>query len=130
MVPELSVMDYEKSLHFILGSNVRIQRENSSFAYLEREEVHIMLEQFHDKGRNSTEPIYPLGRGINFQMEFSEIESIHTNLSAINYPIYKQIQNSWYDTGEVLIGRKEFLVQDLDGYLLRFTHFIGEKPKC
>jgi hypothetical protein len=133
MVPELSVMDYAKSLHFytqILGFNMRIQREAPSFAYLEREKVQIMLEQFHDEGWNSAEHVYPLGRGVNFQMEFSEIDSMHTSLGAIIYPLYQQMQDSWYDTGEVLTGQKEFLVQDPDGCLLRFTHFIGEKPKC
>ncbi|HAT7741725.1 TPA: VOC family protein, partial [Vibrio vulnificus] len=28
-----------------------------------------------------------------------------------------------------LSGQKEFLVQDPDGYLLRFSQYLGEKPK-
>ncbi|HFQ4989843.1 TPA: VOC family protein, partial [Vibrio vulnificus] len=26
-------------------------------------------------------------------------------------------------------GQKEFLIQDPDGYLLRFSQYLGEKPK-
>lgn len=132
MVPELSVMNFSKSLHFytqVLAFNVRTKRENPSFAYIEREKVQIMLEQFHLKGWNTAKHTYPLGRGVNFQMEFFEIESTYTKLMILNYPIYQEMADSWYDTGELLIGQKEFLIQDPDGYLLRFTSFIAQQPK-
>ncbi len=53
MVTELSVRDLAASLHFyrdILGFGVRNQRTEPQFAYLEFEQVQIMLEQIHDQG--------------------------------------------------------------------------------
>ncbi|CAG9296816.1 hypothetical protein CEDIAZO_01974 [Celerinatantimonas diazotrophica] len=47
MVPELSVSDFSKSLNFyceILGFKVRSQRTKPDFAYIEFEQVQIMLE--------------------------------------------------------------------------------------
>jgi len=43
--------------------------------------------------------------------------------------LYRELKESWYDTGGVLSGQKEILVQDPDGYLLRFTQYLGENPK-
>lgn len=55
MVPELTVMNFEQSLRFyteILGFKVRNQRSAPNFAYLEQEQVQIMIEQFHETGWN------------------------------------------------------------------------------
>ncbi len=41
----------------------------------------------------------------------------------------KELKETWYDIGEILSGQKEFLIQDPDGYLLRFTEYLGEKSK-
>ncbi|WP_240538627.1 VOC family protein [Halomonas sp. SH5A2] len=53
IVPEWSVTNFEKSLKFyqeLLGFKVRNKRSNPDFAYLENENVQIMLEQIHDTG--------------------------------------------------------------------------------
>jgi len=34
----------------------------------------------------------------------------------------------WYRQGQILLGRREFLVMDPDGYLLRFAQSLGERP--
>lgn len=44
-----------------------------------------------------------------------------------NISLYRDIDELWYDTGSALAGQLEFLVQDPDGYLLRFTQYLGEK---
>lgn len=132
MVPELTVTDFNKSLAFyteILGFQIRNQRDKPDFAYLEHEKVQIMIEQFHESGWNTAELSYPLGRGINLQIELTNIEPIFDRLKKSNVKLYRDIKESWYDAGSVLSGQKEFLVQDPDGYLLRFTQFLGEKPK-
>lgn len=130
MVPELSVTNFGESLKFyqdLLGFKVRNQRSNPEFAYLENEKVQIMLEQFHDKGWVTGALEYPLGRGINFQIELTDISPILERLKAANVPLYREQQENWYDEGNVLSGQREFLVQDPDGYLLRFTQYLGEK---
>lgn len=88
-----------------------------------------MLEQIHDTGWSTGELEYPLGRGVNFQMELTDISPILERLNAANVVLYREPNESWYDEGNVLSGQREFLVQDPDGYLLRFTQYLGEKSK-
>jgi hypothetical protein len=33
----------------------------------------------------------------------------------------------WYRKTDVEVGVKQFLVQDPDGYLIRFTEYLGER---
>ncbi|MGO1297167.1 MAG: bleomycin resistance protein [Vibrio sp.] len=130
MVPELSVSDFDQSLQFyrdLLVFTVRNQRSNPKFAYLENEKVHIMLEQMHDSGWATGTLQYPLGRGINFQIELTDVSPLLERLSAANIALFKPPQDNWYDEGAVMSGQREFLVQDPDGYLLRFTQYLGEK---
>ena len=130
MVPELSVSNFDQSLSFyrdLLGFTVRNQRTRPNFAYLENEKVHIMLEQIHDSGWVTGALQYPLGRGVNFQMELTDISPVLERLLKANVELYRQPQDNWYDEGEMMSGQREFLVQDPDGYLLRFTQYLGEK---
>ncbi|MEZ8692236.1 bleomycin resistance protein [Vibrio splendidus] len=132
MVPELSVSNFEASLSFyidVLGFSVRIKRENPDFVYLEQEQVQIMLEQITDSGWNTGELVAPLGRGINFQIELSDLEPLLKRLKQAQVPFFRDLKETWYDIGEKLSGEREFLIQDPDGYLLRFTQHLGEKAK-
>jgi catechol 2,3-dioxygenase-like lactoylglutathione lyase family enzyme len=87
MVPELSVSNFEESLNFyqhLLGFKIRNQRSNPDFAYSENEKVQIMLEQIHDAGWVTGELEYPLGRGVNFQIELTDISPIIERLKALD----------------------------------------------
>jgi hypothetical protein len=70
---------------------------------------------------------YPFGRGINFQIKVDNVANLHDNLRKIDYPIKVEIQENWYRADNKLIGKKEFLIMDPDGYLLRFSQSIGER---
>lgn len=132
MVPELSVTNFEKSLNFyqeLLGFKIRNQRSNPDFVYLENEKVQIMLEQVHKTDWQTGDLEFPLGRGVNFQIELEDISPILERLKAANISLFRELQENWYDEGDVMSGQQEFLVQDPDGYLLRFTQFLGEKAK-
>ncbi|MCF7486704.1 VOC family protein [Vibrio sp. A2-1] len=132
MVPELSVSNFEASLSFyvdVLGFSVRIKRENPDFVYLEQEQVQIMLEQITDSGWITGELVTPLGRGVNFQIELSDLDPLTERLKKANVRFFRDLKETWYDIGEKLSGEREFLIQDLDGYLLRFTQHLGEKAK-
>lgn len=127
MVPELTVTDFSTSLRFYtdtLGFSVMIRRSNPDFAYINLGEAQLMLEQFHDQGWNTAELIKPLGRGINFQIEVDDIKAIHDRLTAQGVPLYRQLQDNHYPVGEAIACQREFLVQDPDGYLLRFSQYI------
>lgn len=132
MVPELSVSNFERSLAFyvdVLGFSIRIRRENPDFVYLEQEHVHMMLEQISDEGWVTGELEAPLGRGVNFQIELSDLEPLVKRLQTHKVPLFREMKETWYDIGEKLSGERELLLQDPDGYLLRFTQHLGEKPK-
>lgn len=132
MVPELSVSNFERSLAFyvdVLGFSIRIRRENPDFVYLEQEHVHMMLEQISDEGWITGELEAPLGRGVNFQIELSDLEPLVKRLKTHKVPLFREMKETWYDIGEKLSGERELLLQDPDGYLLRFTQHLGEKPK-
>ena len=69
----------------------------------------------------------PFGRGINFQIEVKRIKPILDSLAKHNYPLFKDVMENWYRQDNKLLGNKEFLVQDPDGYLLRFSEDLGVK---
>ena len=86
-----------------------------------------MLEQVHDKAWLTGDMTAPFGRGVNFQMELPSLNGVLERSKLNQTELYRDVQESWYDIGEKLSGQREFLVQDPDGYLLRFTQHIGEK---
>ena len=129
LIPEFSVSDLMKSLHFYvetIGFKIEYKRDESKFAFLSYEGNQIMLEEQNDLWE--TGPLsYPFGRGLNFQMEVSQIAPIVESLRAANYPLMKAPFESWYRKDNQQLGQVEFLVQDPDGYLLRFCEFIGDR---
>jgi extradiol dioxygenase family protein len=129
LVPELTVFDLERSRVFytqLLGFQISFEREG--FVYLELEGTQIMLEAHHESGWNTAPLEPPLGRGVNFQIELEDVAPVHTRLQAAGVALFREMRESWYQTGDVQSGQREFLVQDPDGYLLRFSQFLGENP--
>ena len=125
LVPELSVSDFEQSVQFyteILGFEVLFSRD--LFVYLELEEVQFMLQQRSIDGWQTGGLEPPFGRGINFQIELDDIAPLYERLKAANHPFFRDVKDGWYKTGNVLSGQREFLIQDPDGYLLRFCQAI------
>ena len=70
---------------------------------------------------------YPFGNGINFQIEVKDVDKVYNTLKENNVPILFEMEENWYRMDDKLLGNKEFLVQDPDGYLLRFSEDLGEK---
>lgn len=130
LVPELTVSDLQVSLDFYtrLGFMVEYSRMEKGFVFLSREAAQIMLEQYHLEGWNVAELERPFGRGINFQIECTEITPLLAALEEIGYPLYRPRYETWRKVDRELIGEAEFLVQDPDGYLLRFSEYLGSRP--
>ena len=132
LVPELSVSDFARSLDFytrILHFSIAYQRSEEGFAFLVLDNVQIMIDEI---GKSRTwktgEFDFPLGRGINFQIEVANIDGILENLRQNNIPLFLDVEERWYRTKDYESGNKQFLVQDPDGYLLRFTQDLGTRP--
>ena len=132
LVPELSVTDYKASRHFwcdLVGFSLRYERPEEGFGYLVLGNAHLMLDQIN-VGRTwetgSLEP--PLGRGINFEVQVENLDTILRRIKNAGWPIFVEPEEKWYRAGEIEIGVRQFLVQDPDGFLLRLQQEIGERP--
>lgn len=95
------------------------EREEDKFAFLSYNSSQIMIEQINDNW-NVGKLEHPFGRGINFQIETNEIEEVSKRLKENNIEVYKDIFISKYEGNGTVYEEKELLVQDPDGYLLRF----------
>ena len=130
IIPELSVTNLEISLKFYktLGFKIEYERPENKFVFLSMGEIQFMIQEISDDDKWDVAPLsYPFGNGINFQLEVDNVESIYNSLKENNYKIAFDIEENWYRQDNKLLGNKEFLVQDLDGYLLRFSEDLGEK---
>ena len=122
LIPELSVQNFERSLRFyteVLGFKIKYQRPENKFAFLEFEGAQIMLEQYN--GNWTTGKLeHPFGRGINFSVKARNLEGFYDKVSAVGHPIFRGLEKYEYRCNDEMLTGKEFLIQDLDGYLLRF----------
>ena len=129
-IPELSVTNLENSLKFYktIGFKIEYERPENKFVFLSLGEIQFMLQEISLDDKWNLAPLtYPFGNGINFQLEVENIDTIYTNLIKNNYKISFEMEENWYRQDNKLLGNKEFLIQDPDGYLLRFSKDLGEK---
>lgn len=132
LIPEFDVFNLDETLHFyvdILGFKVEYDRKNEKFAYLSFEKAQIMIQEI-DGGNNKWQTgklEYPLGRGINFEIDVESIDGIYNKLKSENYEIFVDIEEHWYRKEDILLGNREFLVKDPNGYLLRFSEELPSK---
>ncbi len=130
VVPELLVSDIARSLAFyrdVCGFRIRFSRPEDGFAYIELERAQLMLEEISEESWITGRLQPPYGRGINLQIEVSDVISLHDRLVGMNARIFRPIKTDWYREGDIEHGQTEFLVQDPDGYLLRFMQHLGER---
>lgn len=129
-IPELSVTSLENSLKFYktAGFEVKYNRPENKFTFISLNNIQFMLQELSDNDKwNVGELKYPFGNGINFQLEVKNVDEIYNNFKNNNYAIAFDIEENWYRQNDKILGNKEFLIQDPDGYLLRFMQDLGEK---
>jgi catechol 2,3-dioxygenase-like lactoylglutathione lyase family enzyme len=130
LVPEFSVANLEISRRFwcdLLGFRVAYERPENRFAYLERGKAQVMLDERNGNWETGALEV-PLGRGINFQIFVDSIEPILASLKAAKWPLFMDTHDACYRVGDCVVGSRQFLAQDPDGYLLRFAQNLGHKP--
>ena len=130
LIPELSVSNLETSLKFYktAGFIVEYDRPEDKFAFVSLGEIQFMLQELSPNGKWDFDvPTYPFGNGINFQLEVPNVTKIYDDFLRNNYKIAFDLEENWYRQDDKLLGNKEFLIQDPDGYLLRFSEDLGEK---
>lgn len=129
MIPELSVSNLSQSLQFyvsILGFNIEYDRIESGFAFISLNGAQIMLEQDNDVWVTGKME-YPRGRGINFQIEVDDLDSVYERIKSAGIDLFRDKAEKWRRATSIEFGEVEFLVKDPDGYLLRFSQSIGER---
>jgi catechol 2,3-dioxygenase-like lactoylglutathione lyase family enzyme len=131
LVPELLVRDIQNSLRFwrdVCGFTVLFDRPDEGFAYLDLDGAQIMLDEIGKTRDWVTGPLEsPFGRGINFQIRVPAVEPILAALARADWPLFMEPEEKWYRTRDVETGVHQFLVQDPDGYLIRFSAYLGER---
>ncbi len=130
LIPELSVSNLENSLNFYktAGFNLEYERPENKFAFISLGEIQFMLQELTASDKWDIGKLtYPFGNGINFQLEIENIDTIYNAFKENNYKITFDIEENWYRQDDKLLGNMEFLIQDPDGYLLRFSEDLGEK---
>ena len=132
IIPELSVKNLNNSLGFYktIGFKIEYERPENKFIFLSMDEIQFMIQEISENDKWNIAPLsYPFGNGINFQLEVDDVELIYNNLLSNNYKIAFKIEENWYRQDNKLLGNKEFLVQDPDGYLLRFSEDLREREE-
>jgi catechol 2,3-dioxygenase-like lactoylglutathione lyase family enzyme len=119
------VTDCAASLRFWCGAcgfRVLYDRPEEGFACVERDGARVMLDQ-RGIGRDwETGPLEPpFGRGINLEIAVADIAPILAALRALTWPLFLPPETKTYRVGPRAVTVHQFLVQDPDGYLLRFA---------
>ncbi len=131
LIPELLVSDIVVSLRFyleILGFTILYERPEDCFAHLEREGARIMLEQPVGRTFLAGPLEHPYGVGMNLQIQVANVDALYATVQAANAVVMLSIEESWYRREQQLLGNRQFVVQDPDGYLLRFFKDLGARP--
>lgn len=123
LIPELSVTDINKTREFyvdVLGFKICYERPEDKFIFVEKDGNQIMLEQINDNW-NVGKMEYPFGRGINFEMTISDVDAVYERIEKAGIKLFRKMEVKDYECGNETVHQKQFLVQDPDGYLLRFV---------
>lgn len=123
LIPELSVsnIDISKNFYLNIGFEIKYERKEDKFCFLQLEGNQIMIEENNDNW-NTGKLEYPYGRGINLSMAVSNIEKMYEILKEKNIKFFLDLEIHEYRIDDKISYDKEFLIQDPDGYLLRFNN--------
>jgi len=132
LIPELICNNLMRSVLFyvdVLGFEVAYQRTEDKFAYLTLGDAHLMLEQADTGRKFLIGPLeHPYGRGMNLQIRVDNVISLYAGVTTDGAPITLELEEKWYRVGDELAGNRQFVVEDPNGYLLRFFQDLGRKP--
>ena len=123
LIPELTVSNIEESKRFYtkLGFKIVYERIENKFCFLQLEKNQIMIEEKNGNW-NTGELKYPYGNGINISMQVSDVEKMFNDLKESKQKFFLELEVHKYRVGKKFFEDKEFLIQDPDGYLLRFNN--------
>ncbi|WP_375208622.1 bleomycin resistance protein [Hyphomonas jannaschiana] len=127
LVPELYVSDLARSLAFYcgaLGFRMVYERPEERFAYLERAGAELMLEEPIGRTWLAGPLETPYGRGVNFQIAVEDAVALCKAALAAGAPLIQDLEEKTYLRDDEPIRVRQCVVQDPDGYLLRFSELL------
>lgn len=127
LVPELYVSDLARSLDFYcgaLGFSIVYQRPAERFAYIEREGAELMLEEPVGRTWLAGPLEAPYGRGVNFQIIVEDAAALRDTALAAGAPLIQDLEEKTYLRDDEPVRVRQCVVQDPDGYLLRFSELL------
>ncbi|MEM6847206.1 MAG: VOC family protein [Pseudomonadota bacterium] len=130
LIPELACSDFAASIHHyrdVFSFRIRFKRRR--FAMVERDGAQIMLTGT-DSPRLISAPLErPFGRGMHLRIAITDVADLADDIEAAGHSLAEPLHEVWYPLGREDAGYKQILVQDLDGYLIRFAQAIGRRPR-
>ena len=130
LIPELDCLSLDVSMSFylgVLGFKLHHELPEVRFAQLEREGAVLMLAELSSESWRTGEMVRPFGRGINIKIEVGDVTALREAVRRAGVALYREIEDAWYRTGSAYVGNRQFMVQDPDGYLLRFYQDLGRR---
>lgn len=125
LVPELGVTDIAASLGFwcgICGFEVLWERPEEGFACIGREGARLMLDRLGGTRDWLAAPAErPFGRGMNLEIAVASLAPLLAALEAAGHPFFLPVEEKSYRVGAGEVRVRQFIVQDPDGYLVRFS---------
>ena len=132
LVPELVVSDLDVSLDFwkgLIGFETAYERPDEGFVFLHLAEAQVMLAARHGMSRwLPAEIARPFGRGLNLQVTVADLDAPLSRLRKRAWPFHLDVEEVWYRAGRLEIGVRQFAVADPDGYLVRLSRRLGQRP--
>ncbi|NKB56287.1 MAG: VOC family protein [Alphaproteobacteria bacterium] len=131
LVPELYVSDIAVSRVFYVETlefAVLFERPEDGFLYLERDCAELMLDSAEIGRTWIAAPLEkPYGRGISLQIWTEAVEALYARVRESGAGLFLEMEEKWYRRDTDYLGTRQFIVQDPDGYLLRFAEDLGER---
>lgn len=135
LVPELWCSDFEVSLKFyttVLGFEIAQRRGSDPHAYLTLNGAQIMIAHWRLDGNwvpwLPDDMARPYGRGINFQFMVRDVDAMYEAVLARGSRPLLDIYDADIWKTDCMDTRRQFLISDPDGYVLRFAQSLGTRP--
>ncbi len=131
LVPVLYCSSFDDSFNFYthqLGFSVIYERPEANFCFLTRDGAQLMLEEIGaDKQWHTADLQRPFGRGINMQFMTTHVSELFEKLLDAGQIFFAPLEEKEYRRTEDTVVCRQFVIQDPDGYLLRFSETISTK---
>ncbi|MBP0466698.1 VOC family protein [Roseomonas sp. PWR1] len=101
-------------------------RPEDGFACIERDGARIMLDRLGSMRDWLAAPAErPFGRGMNLEIAVASVAPLLTAMDRAGWPMFLPVEEKAYRVGDGVVRVRQFIVQDPDGYLVRFSERLA-----